>query len=176
MSFKQTNKTNTSSKDSMGNWNLKPQNVLLFLTVFFLATMKTWKLISYFVAIPGCLLCAYNAVLKEKEHHTHPRPEFVPYTHLRLRKKAFPWGDGNHSLFHNPHANALPEGYEDEDHDHWTQVSSICVQSFVHYCCFQGMLLIEKLFEDLSAYDNVIYGRHVGWNAKLVVNKMQELQ
>jgi len=49
--------------------------------------MKTWKLISYFVAIPGCLLCAYNAVLKEKEHHTHPRPEFVPYTHLRLRKK-----------------------------------------------------------------------------------------
>lgn len=82
------------------------------------STMKTWKLISYFVAIPGCLLCAYNAVLKEKEHHTHPRPEFVPYSHLRLRKKAFPWGDGNHSLFHNPHANALPDGYEDEDHDH----------------------------------------------------------
>ena len=53
----------------------------------FSATMKTWKLISYFVAIPGCLLCAYNAVLKEKEHHTHPRPEFVPYSHLRLRKK-----------------------------------------------------------------------------------------
>lgn len=52
-----------------------------------LATMKTWKLISIFVAIPGCLLCAYNAVLKEKEHHTHPRPEFLPYSHLRLRKK-----------------------------------------------------------------------------------------
>lgn len=52
-----------------------------------LATMKTWKLISIFVAIPGCLLCTYNAVLKEKEHHTHPRPEFLPYSHLRLRKK-----------------------------------------------------------------------------------------
>ncbi|KAL9981082.1 hypothetical protein ACROYT_G009741 [Oculina patagonica] len=82
------------------------------------STMKTWKMISFFVAIPGCLICAYNAILKEKEHHSHPRAEFVPYTHLRLRKKAFPWGDGNHSLFHNPHANALPEGYEDDGHEH----------------------------------------------------------
>lgn len=30
-------------------------------------------------------------------------------------------------------------------------------EAFVHHCCFQGILLIVKLFEDVSAYDNVIY-------------------
>jgi cytochrome c oxidase subunit 6a len=81
-------------------------------------TMGTWRLISLFVAIPGCFVCAYSAWTKEQAHiqHVaeHGRDPFVPYTHLRLRNKPYPWGDGNHSLFHNPHTNALPEGYEDE--------------------------------------------------------------
>ena len=49
--------------------------------------MKTWKNVSIFVAVPAILICAYNAWVKEKEHHTHPRPEFLEYAHLRIRNK-----------------------------------------------------------------------------------------
>jgi cytochrome c oxidase subunit 6a len=83
-------------------------------------TTSLWRNISLFVAIPGVLLVTYNAYKTEKEHEKHieehGRPEFIPFPHLRVRSKPFPWGDGNHSLFHNPHTNPLPEGYEDADH------------------------------------------------------------
>ncbi|XP_050689403.1 cytochrome c oxidase subunit 6A, mitochondrial-like [Eriocheir sinensis] len=72
---------------------------------------KQWKMVSLLVALPAIGLCMVNAFTGE---HEHP-PEFIPYEHLRLRTKRFPWGDGNKSLFHNPHVNALPDGYE-EDH------------------------------------------------------------
>jgi cytochrome c oxidase subunit 6a len=80
-------------------------------------TMVTWRRISMFVALPGMCLTAYNSITKELSHlkhiEEHGRPEFIAYSHLRQRTKPFPWGDGNHTLIHNPHANALPEGYED---------------------------------------------------------------
>merc|ERR1712170_35237 len=77
---------------------------------------RLWKILSFTVAVPGVALCWINSDLKEKEHHEHfQRPEFVAYDHLRLRSKGFPWGDGNHSLFHNKEVNALPEGYEEEE-------------------------------------------------------------
>ena len=82
-----------------------------------LGTLTVWKRISLFIAIPTCLLVTYNAYTKEKEHakhiEEHGKPEFHPYSHLRIRNKPFPWGDGNHTLIHNPHTNALPEGYEE---------------------------------------------------------------
>ncbi|XP_077995966.1 cytochrome c oxidase subunit 6A, mitochondrial-like [Glandiceps talaboti] len=78
---------------------------------------KTWKLLSFIVAIPGVAICMVNAYLAEKDHLDHymeHRPEFKAYSHLRIRTKPFPWGDGQKSPFHNKITNALPDGYEED--------------------------------------------------------------
>lgn len=73
---------------------------------------KLWKNLTLFVALPAIGLSMTSCYLDHTKGH-HERPEFVPYDHLRIRNKRFPWGDGTKSLFHNPHVNALPGGYED---------------------------------------------------------------
>lgn len=68
--------------------------------------------------MPAVGLCLVNAYLGHMEGHNQPRAEFIKYDYLRKRDKRFPWGDGQRSLFHNPHLNALPDGYETDDAHH----------------------------------------------------------
>jgi len=83
---------------------------------------KRWRAIMVFVAVPALAAAHFSAfrpyIWPVEGENPHARPDFVPYEYLRIRTKKFPWGDGNHSLFHNPHMNALPDGYETEDEHH----------------------------------------------------------
>jgi len=78
---------------------------------------KKWRTAFLVGAVPCIIIghvTAFQPMFFPKEgEDPHERPEFVKYDHLRLRTKKFPWGDGNHSLFHNSHTNALPDGYEE---------------------------------------------------------------
>lgn len=74
---------------------------------------ELWRKIFLFVACPAMVISMINTYMAETEHWEHyRRPKFVPYEYMRIRTHPFPWGDGNHSLFHNPLVNPLPNGWE----------------------------------------------------------------
>lgn len=61
--------------------------LLLFDFFFFtVASARQWKLLSYFVALPGIALCMLNVYLQEKDAK-HERPEFIKYEYMRIRNK-----------------------------------------------------------------------------------------
>ncbi|XP_012272399.1 cytochrome c oxidase subunit 6A1, mitochondrial [Orussus abietinus] len=74
-----------------------------------------WKLLTLFVALPWVVVSSALILTASAEEERKPRPEFIPYEYMYRRTTPFPWGDGNHSLFHNPVRNALPDGYEVDD-------------------------------------------------------------
>ncbi|KAI3359527.1 hypothetical protein L3Q82_013926 [Scortum barcoo] len=47
---------------------------------------RTWKILSFVLALPGVGVCMANAYMK-MQAHSHGAPEFVPYPHLRIRTK-----------------------------------------------------------------------------------------
>ncbi|KOC63859.1 Cytochrome c oxidase subunit 6A1, mitochondrial [Habropoda laboriosa] len=72
-----------------------------------------WRNISIFVGLPLIILSNVNSYLNSQQHHRE-RPEFIAYPYLKIINKPFPWGDGKHSLFHNPKVNYVPGiGYEE---------------------------------------------------------------
>ena len=61
-------------------------------------TYKYWKYISIFVCAPVLSYLIYKEG-KEFLHEEMEQREYIPYSHMRIRNKQFPWG--NKSLFHN---------------------------------------------------------------------------
>ncbi|XP_053988730.1 cytochrome c oxidase subunit 6A1, mitochondrial-like [Hylaeus volcanicus] len=77
-------------------------------------SVKLWRNISLFIGLPAIALAMVNCFIRHQQEDHHERPEFIHYPYMKVMNKPFPWGDGKHSLFHNPKVNWIPGvGYEE---------------------------------------------------------------
>ncbi|XP_076288006.1 cytochrome c oxidase subunit 6A1, mitochondrial [Lasioglossum baleicum] len=76
--------------------------------------VRLWRNLSLFGAFPAILLAMANCYMNSM-NNGHHRPEYLEMPYLKVLRKPFPWGDGKHSLFHNPKTNWIPGvGYEED--------------------------------------------------------------
>ncbi|KAK9461612.1 cytochrome c oxidase subunit VIa-domain-containing protein [Lipomyces oligophaga] len=77
-------------------------------------TSNTWAKITFFLAIPLCVIACARSYKMESEHIAHVKHEYehfneddapaeLPY--MNVRAKDFFWGDGDKTLFWNPAVN-----------------------------------------------------------------------
>ncbi|SPC60902.1 related to COX13 - cytochrome-c oxidase chain VIa [Ustilago sp. UG-2017b] len=74
-----------------------------------------WRKVSMYVCIPASIVLGVYIYGIEKHHYDHmvheyhengnQPPERTFYEYNNIRKKAFPWGDGSKSFFHNEKIN-----------------------------------------------------------------------
>ncbi|KAF2397502.1 cytochrome c oxidase subunit VIa [Trichodelitschia bisporula] len=69
-----------------------------------------WRKLSIYAVVPALLLAGANAYKLWHEHWEHeshrpPPSERPQYEYLNLRAKAFPWGNGDKTLFWNDEIN-----------------------------------------------------------------------
>lgn len=77
--------------------------------------VELWKKLTYWVALPSYLLANIYCINGHLKHNKHAkRPEFIPYSYLRIRTKRFPWRNGDQTLFHCPKLTATSQGYEED--------------------------------------------------------------
>ncbi|KAJ3035189.1 Cytochrome c oxidase subunit 6A1, mitochondrial [Rhizophlyctis rosea] len=77
-------------------------------------SVSMWWKINLFLVVPTLAFVTWWAGGRELEHIHHQRThkensDYIAWPHSRKRKNPFPWGDGDHSLFHNPWVNRGPE-------------------------------------------------------------------